>query len=179
MSECDTARNLITPPFPARQAHNHKTAPHLTRRNQSLTLVCIHRGGGGDGRDCEVEYSLFSLCKARQRPASPSLLDSTLSLISILFSSKGQAKTTYSREKKESKGTMGAPEVAPSKANIGVFTNPKHDLWIADATPSVEDASAGKGLKPGEVTIEVRSTGICGYVDFFFFPSFTLSPGAF
>lgn len=61
---------------------------------------------------------------------------------------------------------MGAPEVAPSKANIGIFTNPKHDLWIADATPSVEDASSGKGLKTGEVTIEVRSTGICGYVVF-------------
>ncbi|KAK2762251.1 L-arabinitol 4-dehydrogenase [Arachnomyces sp. PD_36] len=57
---------------------------------------------------------------------------------------------------------MGAPEVAPSKANIGIFTNPKHDLWIADAKPSVEDAASGKDLKPGEVTIEVRSTGICG-----------------
>lgn len=49
-----------------------------------------------------------------------------------------------------------------SNPNIGVYTNPNHDLWIADATPSVEDANAGKGLKAGEVTVEVRSTGICG-----------------
>ncbi|BDD57472.1 L-arabinitol 4-dehydrogenase [Monascus purpureus] len=49
-----------------------------------------------------------------------------------------------------------------AKKNIGVFTNPKHDLWVAEATPSVEDVKSGKGLKPGEVTIEVRSTGICG-----------------
>lgn len=50
-----------------------------------------------------------------------------------------------------------------SKTNIGVYTNPKHDLWIAETTPKVEDVQSGKGLKPGEVTVEVRSTGICGY----------------
>ena len=50
-----------------------------------------------------------------------------------------------------------------TKENIGVYTNPKHDLWVADAAPSVEDVNSGKGLKPGEVTLEVRSTGICGW----------------
>ncbi|CEO59016.1 L-arabinitol 4-dehydrogenase [Penicillium brasilianum] len=49
-----------------------------------------------------------------------------------------------------------------SKTNIGVYTNPKHDLWIAEAEPKAEDVQSGKTLKPGEVTIEVRSTGICG-----------------
>jgi L-iditol 2-dehydrogenase len=49
-----------------------------------------------------------------------------------------------------------------TKTNIGVYTNPNHDLWIAETTPKVEDVQSGKGLKPGEVTIEVRSTGICG-----------------
>ncbi|PGH26491.1 hypothetical protein AJ80_01805 [Polytolypa hystricis UAMH7299] len=50
-----------------------------------------------------------------------------------------------------------------SQPNIGVYTNPNHDLWIADATPSLEDVQkGGEDLKPGEVTIEVRSTGICG-----------------
>ncbi|PGG97277.1 hypothetical protein AJ79_09263 [Helicocarpus griseus UAMH5409] len=51
---------------------------------------------------------------------------------------------------------------APSKPNIGVYTNPNHDLWVADAQPSAQDVASGKGLKPGEVTVEVRSTGICG-----------------
>lgn len=51
----------------------------------------------------------------------------------------------------------------PTKPNIGVYTNPNHDLWVAEATPSLEDVKSGKGLKPGEVTVEVRSTGICGY----------------
>ena len=51
-----------------------------------------------------------------------------------------------------------------NKANIGVFTNTNHDLWLADSQPSVADVQSGKGLKPGEVTVEVRSTGICGYV---------------
>jgi L-iditol 2-dehydrogenase len=53
--------------------------------------------------------------------------------------------------------------VKPSKANIGVFTNPNHDLWMNAAEPSLESVNSGEGLKPGEVTIAIRSTGICGY----------------
>ncbi|EON68991.1 L-iditol 2-dehydrogenase [Coniosporium apollinis CBS 100218] len=49
-----------------------------------------------------------------------------------------------------------------SKPNIGVFTNPEHDLWVADAEPSLDSVQDGKGLKPGEVTIAIKSTGICG-----------------
>ncbi|KAI9883421.1 MAG: hypothetical protein M1823_004817 [Watsoniomyces obsoletus] len=43
--------------------------------------------------------------------------------------------------------------------NLGVFTNPEHDLWVADAEPSLD---ALQNLKPGEVTIAIKSTGICG-----------------
>ena len=50
----------------------------------------------------------------------------------------------------------------PSKANIGVFTNPAHDLWITETEPTVESVRKGDELNPGEVTIAVRSTGICG-----------------
>ncbi|KAE9974009.1 hypothetical protein EG328_004069 [Venturia inaequalis] len=53
-------------------------------------------------------------------------------------------------------------EVKPSKANIGVYTNPAHDLWIAPAEPSLESLESGSTLKPGEVTVAVKSTGICG-----------------
>jgi len=49
-----------------------------------------------------------------------------------------------------------------SKPNIGVYTNPEHKLWVADAGPSVENLDSGKTLKEGEVTIAVKSTGICG-----------------
>ncbi|KAK5938280.1 L-arabinitol 4-dehydrogenase [Knufia obscura] len=49
-----------------------------------------------------------------------------------------------------------------AKPNIGVFTNPNHDLWVADATPTLEDVKAGKDLAPEEVYIAVKSTGICG-----------------
>ncbi|KAI9705866.1 MAG: L-arabinitol 4-dehydrogenase [Candelina mexicana] len=50
----------------------------------------------------------------------------------------------------------------PSKANIGVFTNPKHDLWIADAEPRMETVENGDSLHHGEVTVGIKSTGICG-----------------
>ncbi|KAI0473767.1 GroES-like protein [Xylariaceae sp. FL0804] len=50
----------------------------------------------------------------------------------------------------------------PEKANIGVFTNPKHDLWITETEPKVESVQSGDSLKHGEVTIAIKSTGICG-----------------
>jgi len=47
----------------------------------------------------------------------------------------------------------------PTLKNIGVYTNPNHDLWVADAEPSLEKLD---DLKPGEVTVGIKSTGICG-----------------
>jgi L-iditol 2-dehydrogenase len=44
-------------------------------------------------------------------------------------------------------------EVKPTKANIGVYTNPAHDLWVAEAEPSLEVVEKGG---------DVKSTGICG-----------------
>jgi L-iditol 2-dehydrogenase len=55
-----------------------------------------------------------------------------------------------------------ATEVKSLKPNIGVFTNPKHDLWMNATEPTVESVQAGADLKLGEVTIAIRSTGICG-----------------
>ncbi|KAI2783636.1 GroES-like protein [Daldinia loculata] len=52
--------------------------------------------------------------------------------------------------------------VKPSKANIAVFTNPAHKLWINEAEPTVEDVQKGESLKHGEVTVAIKSTGICG-----------------
>ncbi len=56
----------------------------------------------------------------------------------------------------------GTAIMKPTKANIGVFTNPKHDLWVAEAEPSVESVIKGDTLKHGEVTVGIKSTGICG-----------------
>jgi L-iditol 2-dehydrogenase len=53
--------------------------------------------------------------------------------------------------------------ITPSKANIGVYTNPAHDLWVGEAVPTKEEVEKGESLKPGEVTIAIKSTGICGY----------------
>ena len=58
--------------------------------------------------------------------------------------------------------TVNGTKVMPPKANIGVYTNPKHDLWVADATPSQEDIEKGEGLQSGEITVAIKSTGICG-----------------
>ncbi|MCJ1300247.1 L-arabinitol 4-dehydrogenase [Hypocenomyce scalaris] len=49
-----------------------------------------------------------------------------------------------------------------TKSNIGVYTNPAHDLWVAESQPSLEGIEAGGSLKHGEVTIGIKSTGICG-----------------
>jgi hypothetical protein len=47
-------------------------------------------------------------------------------------------------------------------SNIGVYTNPEHDLWVAEAEPSLESVQKGGDLKVGEVLLNVKSTGICG-----------------
>lgn len=52
-----------------------------------------------------------------------------------------------------------------TKSNIGVYTNPGHDLWINEAEPPVEQVQKGEGLLPGQVTVAIRSTGICGCVE--------------
>ncbi|KAI1435538.1 GroES-like protein [Xylaria sp. CBS 124048] len=52
--------------------------------------------------------------------------------------------------------------VKPSKANIGLFTNPQHELFVSEAEPSIETVLDSNNLKPGEVTIAIKSTGICG-----------------
>lgn len=47
--------------------------------------------------------------------------------------------------------------MATTQKNIGVFTNPKHDLYVAEIeTPKADDLSSE------EVLVHVRSTGICG-----------------
>jgi L-iditol 2-dehydrogenase len=58
--------------------------------------------------------------------------------------------------------TNGDHASSTSKPNIGVYTNPEHDLWIAEAKPTAEEAQNGTDLRPGEVYVGVKSTGICG-----------------
>ncbi|KAF2868795.1 sorbitol dehydrogenase-like protein [Massariosphaeria phaeospora] len=55
-----------------------------------------------------------------------------------------------------------ATDIKPTKPNIGVYTNPAHDLWVADAQPSLEEVARGGDLSEGEVLLNVKSTGICG-----------------
>jgi len=47
-------------------------------------------------------------------------------------------------------------------SNIGVYTDPKHNLYVGSVGPSVEELQSGASLKPGEVAIKICSTGICG-----------------
>ncbi len=55
-----------------------------------------------------------------------------------------------------------------TKPNIGVFTDPAHKLWVADSGPSLESVKKGEDLEAGQVTVGVKSTGICGFVDPYF-----------
>lgn len=58
-----------------------------------------------------------------------------------------------------------------TKPNVGVYTNPEHKLWVADAQPSLDEVKEGKDLKAGEVTIGIQTTGICGYAQGLFLPA--------
>jgi hypothetical protein len=48
------------------------------------------------------------------------------------------------------------------KSNIGVYTDPQHNLWVDAAEPSVADIQSGTVPDEGEVVVKIRSTGICG-----------------
>jgi L-iditol 2-dehydrogenase len=50
------------------------------------------------------------------------------------------------------------------KPNIGVYTDPQHNLWLDKAEPSAADIQSGVAPAEGEVIVAIRSTGICGYV---------------
>ncbi|KAF2459115.1 L-arabinitol 4-dehydrogenase [Lineolata rhizophorae] len=57
---------------------------------------------------------------------------------------------------------MAAALAQSRKDNIGIYTNPAHELWVSEAGPALEDVVAGRDLKEGEVYLELRCTGICG-----------------
>ncbi|KAI9665411.1 MAG: L-arabinitol 4-dehydrogenase [Alyxoria varia] len=68
--------------------------------------------------------------------------------------------------------------VTPTKPNIGVYTNPEHDLWVGEAEPTLEQVAENGGkdvLLPGEVAVAVKSTGICGS-DVHFWHSGSIGP---
>jgi len=75
--------------------------------------------------------------------------------------------------------TTTTTEVKPTKANIGVYTNPAHDLWVAEASPSQAEVERGGDLKEGEVLLNVKSTGICGSDVHFWHAVRLLSPRRF
>lgn len=46
--------------------------------------------------------------------------------------------------------------------NRGVYTDPAHNLYVVDAEPAAGTVPSGSTLQPGEVTIAIKSSGICG-----------------
>lgn len=46
--------------------------------------------------------------------------------------------------------------------NIGIHIDPDHNLWLDRAAPSLEDVKSRATLEVGEVTVAVKTTGICG-----------------
>ncbi|KAK8064824.1 GroES-like protein [Apiospora phragmitis] len=71
---------------------------------------------------------------------------------------------------------MSPPEIKPSKANIGVFTNPAHDLWINEAEPSLESLDKGDTLQHGEVTVAIKTLVSAGMSDVHFWHHGCIGP---
>ena len=64
----------------------------------------------------------------------------------------------------QNKATMATVTDTVSLPNVGVFTDPEHKLWVAESGPTLDSVKKGQDLKEGEVTVGIKSTGICGYV---------------
>ncbi|KAG3196681.1 hypothetical protein PC129_g24659 [Phytophthora cactorum] len=50
----------------------------------------------------------------------------------------------------------------PTEKNVGIHIDPEHNLYVAAAAPSLQEVRDGSSLQPGEVTVAIKSTGICG-----------------
>ncbi|KIW34754.1 L-arabinitol 4-dehydrogenase [Cladophialophora immunda] len=79
-----------------------------------------------------------------------------------MSTSNGHVDATATVTNGTSGSSTNSSELQPAKSNIGVFTNPKHDLWVAEASPTLAEVKDGKDLREGEVYIGIKSTGICG-----------------
>lgn len=53
-------------------------------------------------------------------------------------------------------------DLVPTVPNVGIHIDPEHNLWLDAAEPSLEDVKSGASLQPGEVTVAIKTTGICG-----------------
>jgi len=66
------------------------------------------------------------------------------------------------------KFTISNPYILPTiffhkmSTNRGVYTDPVHNLYVADAEPAAGTVSSGSSLQPGEVTVATKRSGICG-----------------
>ena len=49
-----------------------------------------------------------------------------------------------------------------SPENIGVYIDPEHNLYISEAAPSRDEVDSRSTLEQGEVTVAIKSSGICG-----------------
>ena len=56
--------------------------------------------------------------------------------------------------------SLGA--VISSHPNIGLYVTKSHEIYVGEAEPIVDDILGGSALQPGEVTVAIRSSGICG-----------------
>lgn len=63
----------------------------------------------------------------------------------------------------QNKASMATVTETISLPNVGVYTDPDHKLWVAESGPTLESVKKGQDLQHGEVTIGIKSTGICGY----------------
>jgi hypothetical protein len=94
--------------------------------------------------------------------ASLPLFHSWVSEVKSVLDDKMNGTTNTVNEVKPESQVSNGTDVKPSKANIGVYTNPAHELWVAEAEPSLAEVQRGGDLKPGEVLLNIKSTGICG-----------------
>ncbi|KAM0189365.1 hypothetical protein ACHAPA_012306 [Fusarium lateritium] len=53
-------------------------------------------------------------------------------------------------------------ELTPTTQNVGLYINSEHNLWLDAASPNLDEVRSGSSLQPGEVTVAIKTTGICG-----------------
>lgn len=118
---------------------------------------CVATGAPAAVYPSTKKTSPSSTLLGEKKSTSPSVPPSAWPFTTGLLRAQNRASMATVTE-------VSSHSTALSKPNVGVFTDPEHKLWIAESGPSLESIQKGEDLKEGEVTIGIKSTGICGYV---------------
>lgn len=139
--------------LPSTQYSQYSQYPtiHILRYSSILSSACTTTG---------APERLHNTTANKTSPSTTVLADQKANFTSLASPPRSSPNSVL---RPQNKATMATVTNTISLPNVGVFTDPEHKLWVAESGPTLDSVKKGQDLKEGEVTVGIKSTGICGY----------------